>query len=939
MMRPTAIKGDRAVLYYDSLVPGQQPVRKGAQVEDYYLSTDERPGLWWGAAAGELGLQGEASREEFHALMDGLDPRSGEALGRRLRSDGVRGFDLTFSAPKSVSILAAVCGGGVERVVVEAHDRAIEAVMGAVQERATTRSGTNGVYRVDVAGLSALLVRHRTSRALDPQLHTHVVVASKVKSVDGRWRAVDATMFYRDQRALGALYQAALRAELTDRLGVAWRSVAKGQAEIDGVGEELLEAFSRRANQVRGRLERDAAEFQRQHGREPSRREWAILGRDAAKNSRPAKERGRPEEQLRGEWLATALAQGQSGEGLLAAVAAESERRRARASNAWKRMVGGRWAPGGERELGEVAGEVLGALAAGASVWTITDVQRETAARLPVGDGCSAAEQVRRVEALSAQIVAECCVDLAPAEVRGAAREALSECGVQRYSTRALLEQEQRIVRLFHEAAGAGGGPVVLGQRLAQGLDAEQAAAAGLVAGSAGLVVVIGPAGAGKTKAMSAAVRALEAQGRAVLGLAPWAVGAEQLSQETGVRAETVERFLTQHELARGPAGQTLDLPAGATLLVDEAGLLRTEDAERLMALARERGYRVALVGDSRQLAAVGRSGMFEHARTIAPIVQLKEVRRFRADWEGEASLLLRACDPAAIDSYQQHGRIKAGSAQEVQQAMLEDWWEAERSGRRSAFTAPTNDQARTLNSRARSWLVEAGAVGDDQVLLTAGGDRVGAGDEIQTRRNDRAQSTEHGQWVRNRQRWRVEEVLDDGRLTVRGRGGRVTLEAAYAREHVELAYFTTVHSAQGLTRDVGGTLVDALAGWRSLYVGMSRGRERNTAYVVLDSDQDARAVLERALRRDRADLGALGVQRQLAQDARVITQRRLQDLQQEQARLRQLGARGDRARLAQIAQELQQLESSGPKRGVQEPDGLDLLRRGRRGPGRSIGR
>jgi exodeoxyribonuclease V alpha subunit len=218
-------------------------------------------------------------------------------------------------------------------------------------------------------------------------------------------------------------------------------------------------------------------------------------------------------------------------------------------------------------------------------------------------------------------------------------------------------------------------------------------------------------------------------------------------------------------------------------------------------------------------------------------------------------------------------------------------------------------------------------------VVATAAGERVGAGDEIQTRRNDRAQSTELGRWVRNRQRWRVQRVLGDGRLVVRGRGGELTLDREYSREHVELAYFTTVHSAQGLTREVGATLVDELAGWRSLYVGMTRGRARNTAYVVHGNEQDARIVLERALRRDRADLGALGVQRQLSDDARLTTQRRLRELEDEQARLQASSAEADRERLVKVRQELEQLQPRAPKRGS-SPPGL-----GRRGPGRTLGR
>ena len=472
---------------------------------------------------------------------------------------------------------------------------------------------------------------------------------------------------------------------------------------------------------------------------------------------------------------------------------------------------------------------------------------------------------------------------------------------------------------------------MVVGEQLARGLDPEQAAAAGLVAGRGQLVVVVGPAGAGKTRTMRTAARALEAQGRPVLGLAPWAVAAEQFSEETGVRAETVERFLREHELAPQPS-RTLDVPAGTTLIVDEAGLLSTRDTERLMALARDRGWRVALVGDSRQLAAVGRSGMFDHARTIGPMVQLREVRRFAARWEREASVALRECDPAALDAYEQQGRVKAGSAEQIERALVDDWWQTVREGRRGAYTVSTNEQARRLNERARQRLVDADKVEDDRVVVTEQGERVGAGDEIQTRRNDRAQSTELGQWVRNRQRWRVEQVLEDGRLVVLGRGGRVTLAADYSREHVELAYFTTVHSAQGLTREVGATLVDELAGWRSLYVGMTRGRQRNTAYVVLGNEEDARTVVERALRRDRADLGALGVQRRLSDDARLTMQRRVRDLQDEQARLQPSRRQADQERLAQIRQELEQLQPRSP-----QPNRRDAPGTGRRGP--TIGR
>jgi conjugative relaxase-like TrwC/TraI family protein len=908
MMRPTAIKGDKAVGYYDALVTDEDVARKRSRVEDYYLSTDERPGVWWGHAAAELGLAGESRREDFRAVMAGRDPRSREPLGRRLRSDGVRGFDLTFSAPKSVSVLSAVCGGEIERAIVQGHDAAVRAVMQVVEERATTRCGRNGVYRVDVAGMAALLVRHRTSRALDPQLHTHAVLAAKVKSADGLWRALEATMLYRDQRALGALYQAALRAELTMRLGVVWGPVEKGQSEIAGVSPRLLEAFSRRAEQVRDAVATRAEQFRRVNGREPSRREWGIIARDAARESRPAKQRGRSAGKLRAEWCETALEQGQNPDGIERGVRRAAERQR----RWWVRGQAGRVLRADGRARERLDNEVLAAMAVEASAWTRAEIEREVAARLPTVQGAGALDQVRAVQRAARELIAGRCVDLAPTDVRGVARAALDEPGVQRFTTSELIEQEQRIVRWFSGAAAAGGEPLTLGARLAVGLDPEQAQAAGLVAGTGRLVVVIGPAGAGKTNAMRAAVQSLEQQGRAVLGLAPSARAAEQLERQSALRSETVERFLTEHECPDGPS-QRLQVPPGATLIVDEAGMLRTKDVERLLRVVRARRYRLALVGDSRQLAAVGRGGMFDQARAIAPLVQLREVRRLTEQWEADASLLLRECDPSAIALYDRHGRIRAGSTEEIRHAMLEDWWQAKQAGITTVLTVATNEQAGALNRLARQRLIQAGVVDDDNAYETAAGDRIGVGDEIQTRQNDRRLRTESGRWVRNRQRWRVEEIRRDGGLSVHGRGGRVILPAEYVRGHVELAYVQTVHSAQGITSQQGGTLIDELSGWRSLYVGMTRGRHHNTAYVVLDEGDDtSRQVLERALRRDRADLGVLAIQRRLVNETQLIAHKRLRELEAERHRLQCSSGRSVRERLQEIDLELEQLRPTG---------------------------
>lgn len=207
-VRVTSLKGPAAGRYYV------------AEVGSYYLAAEEPKGRWFGDAAQRLGVAGAIVDDQFVAVMAGVDPSSGVALGRRFGENSVRGFDLTFSAPKSVSVLAAVADPSVRGEVHAAHDAAVDAVLGYVQGHAQTRFRVEGeVVSVDAAGIAVGVFRQHVSRELDPQLHSHAVVASKVLSPDGRWLALDARTLMADQTVLSSLYHAGLRSELTRRLG------------------------------------------------------------------------------------------------------------------------------------------------------------------------------------------------------------------------------------------------------------------------------------------------------------------------------------------------------------------------------------------------------------------------------------------------------------------------------------------------------------------------------------------------------------------------------------------------------------------------------------------------------------------------------------------------------------------------------------------------
>ena len=253
--------------------------------------------MWSGRQAAGLGLSGTVDVEALELLLSGRDPVSGIPLGRelldRFTSDGrlikaVSGFDATFSAPKSLSVWWALTGDG---RLLDAHDVAVAGALEHLERfGSTTRIRSDGGrLHPDSEGLTMATFRQTTSRADDPQIHTHAVISAKVQTPDGRWYALDARYLKRYQRMLGGLYQSVLRAELTHRFGVEWRPIVNGQAEIAGVPNELIAVFSKRSGDIDVALAAKVDDFRRRQGREPSRWERAAMSREAAADTRSRK--------------------------------------------------------------------------------------------------------------------------------------------------------------------------------------------------------------------------------------------------------------------------------------------------------------------------------------------------------------------------------------------------------------------------------------------------------------------------------------------------------------------------------------------------------------------------------------------------------------------------------------------------------------------------
>ncbi len=228
-------------------------------VEDYYGGRGEVAGRWVGAGAETLGLSGVVAGDALRAVLEGRDPDSGDRLGR-VRSDHVPGFDLTFRAPKSVSVLFGLGGFEVSAQVRDAHDSAVDAALGYLERSACwSRRGTDGVDQVSGDGFVGAAFRHRSSRAGDPHLHTHVLVANVTRGPDERWGTLDARHLFLHAKTAGYLYEAHLRVELTHRLGVEWGPVVNGIADLDGIPDGVLRAFSTRRVEIEAALAKRGA--------------------------------------------------------------------------------------------------------------------------------------------------------------------------------------------------------------------------------------------------------------------------------------------------------------------------------------------------------------------------------------------------------------------------------------------------------------------------------------------------------------------------------------------------------------------------------------------------------------------------------------------------------------------------------------------------------
>jgi conjugative relaxase-like TrwC/TraI family protein len=729
----------------------------------------------------------------------------------------VVGFDLTFSAPKSVSVLFGLGEPELRAAVRRAHDRAVREALGYVERAAgAVRRGAGGSRVEPANGLVVAAFRHRTSRGGDPQLHTHCLVANLAQGPDGRWSTLDGRRIYAHARATSFVYQAVLRSERSRELGVQWLTVRDGIAEVAGVPRPVVRAFSRRRAEIQAELDRRGTS-------------GARASEAAALATRRPKERRTSAEDLAVEWRARARDLGFGRDEL-------------------KRVLGvaSRARPFGESDLARVFDGLSGpaGLTRRRATFSRRDVVQAVAERLPVQLGLSAAE----LEQLADRFLAsDRVVALVPAaadpetwlafrrrdgRVLPVAREEWI------YSTPELLALERRLIDAAIAGQGAKAGQAseqavqrAMAGRSTLGTD-QRAMVERLCLAGERVAVVVGKAGTGKTFALTVAREAWHASDRAVLGVAVARRAANQLQVDAGIASTSVAALLT--DLDRPGGG----LPAGAVLVVDEAGMIATRQLAKLLEAVESADGKLALVGDHRQLPELEAGGTFRALVRRGLAIELTENRRQREAWERHALDQLRDGDPEnAIAAYVAHDRVHIHDLPErTRQRLVGDWFAAG-ADVDAMMIAQRRSDVSDLNRSARQLLQAAGQLGADE--LHVGALSFAVGDRVVIKRNDVRLG------VTNGERGTVVAIDRDAqRLLVRLGDTAIALRrdflstpTIHSEPPLTHGYAITCHIDQGLTVDRAFILADHHLTSELAYTAVSRGRDANHLYVTEHPD------------------------------------------------------------------------------------------------------
>ena len=863
-------------------------------------------------------------------------------------------FDLTYSPPKSVTVLhtaarseenAARARGDeaaaerwaakaqtIERAIWDASGEMItfmEANAGYTRvgyQGGELKDGSTTGRRADAHGFIVSSFLQHTARPVGgieaPHLHVHNLILNRVKSADGRWRTLDGKALYAWRAGAGATADRVMMSQLSRELGVEFEYDPRSKShEVVGIDRQVRDLFSPRRAAINKLLPEYVEAFKQRMGREPHALELSRLAQSATLHSRErklAKTQAKPLAEKVEMWAAQVR---EAVDTSLSEVAAN-------AINDPEAVRGAAFNPA------DVIAKGVASVQESKAHWTRSDLMAHMQRHLPgvlvnldpeyqTTLLMELADQAVRPDPAKAGAPDEIIPLAAPELVNvpdvfrlddgtSAYRRAESE----QYATRALLEDEAQIestaatdlaaVRLDPERADAAIDAVNARLSAADpdrkaklGTDQSEAIR-GILTSGARSEVLIGPAGTGKSFVLGNLADIWEKQiGGRVYGLATAQTAADVLKHEGIRNTANIDKWLDAQdqidngELTRRETNRWKLTPRDI-VFVDEASMADTRKLAEIERRVIAAGAKIVRVGDDKQLGAVGPGGAFRLAADAGSVYKLDGVRRFKSEWERQASLQLRDGDEAVLREYDVRGRIvQCASPQEAREKAARAYTADLISGKRGYLAVDTNEAAFEVATEVRNNLVQLGRVAQEGVRVGQDGmyTVAGVGDIIAARKNRNKIKDSQGNPITNRNLYEVVDTYDDGDLTVRAvgesgeLGARMTIPARYARRHVSLAYAMTQHGVQGKTGDTGRAIISSKTSAEAAYVGLTRGRETNVAYVYDDAEhtspdapqRPAIAILADVITRDGTEVSATEHLRNNLEDAgsmRVIGSR-----------------------------------------------------------------
>jgi hypothetical protein len=814
------------------------------------------------AASDRARIRSQVATEMFRA-EHGRDPRDARELSgtiakhSRPRTTAVGGYDLTFSPVKSVSTLWAIAPPQVAAQVELAHNEAVADALAFIEQHALyTREGTNGVpcpgsgcpstsrasdqsARCDL-GLEqdppAAAFTHRDSRDQAGDVDLAVGVQVRIPGAG-------AGALGEDQPEPGPQVRLHRLRDLQHRLGL--HLVRDG--DVVGVDPALNGRWSSRRASVEARRGELATAFQGDHGRPPTVVEAILLAQQATLETRDAKHEPRTLTEQRAAWrdqaeevlggpdgvslmLATALSARCAGPASVDAAWVRDTATRVRDEIQSRRSTWQVWHVRAEAHR-QVRAANLPAEHVDAIVDLVTDhTLTATSVRLtPTSDGIEEPPELRRMDGSSVYEVAGSAI-FTSTQILAAEQRLVDAAGV---TDRHRATPEAADLALLEQAAN--------GTTLNPG---QAALVTQMATSGARLQLAIAPAGAGKTTAMRALAAAWVEDGGTVIGLAPSAAAAAVLREETGAATDTLAKLTwsIQHD----------DLPKWVSsigphtlVVIDEAGMADTLSLDTAVTFVTAHGGQVRLIGDNQQLAAIGPGGALRDIAATHGALHLTELMRFTDPVEGNASLALRDGHTVALGYYLDHDRVHVGDLATLTTDVFTAWAADRARGLDALMLAPTRDLVSQLNQQAQHHRL-AGRDPGPGVRL-ADGNTASIGDTVVTRTNDRRLRLGPNDWVKNGDRWTVQQVHPSGSIHLQhNRSGRlVNLPADYVAEAAQLGYASTIHGAQGITADTAHALATGDETRQQLYTMLTRGADANHLYLKVVGDGDPHDILQ----------------------------------------------------------------------------------------------